>query len=443
MGISVPSPIGNAAFPCVETVRSRIHHKMRDYTAYRFTSPESRAINIFFDLAQEFNDLEQTYLLSVLILHTFFQYEAELYLKDAEGSLVMVTPPMSHPGTRREPEIPSETWSDDTHCYIPVYGKNAFALVRNEYFSINEDPLGMLVLYANRSLESHERLFLEKYANRVGFCLDNKILAMRNERHVVFLRKLAHDIGHNIITPNMRLKLMLNHLEGQISALGEAIQNTPGAIAHTDVCALYQKVEEQAKAIMDTFKNSALFLESLLRQSHFDLGHYVLRPIRIDIYKRVVQPQFERYRSFFDEKNLCVDKDQPFCSSEPCIVEADIGFISQVLANMLSNAGKYSVSVVPEQAGKIRCGAELVPGAFEDGSQGVKVSVFSSGPHISPDEAELLFTDNYRASNSTGQSGTGHGLFFVREIINEHKGVSGYAPADGGNIFFFILPSAS
>jgi signal transduction histidine kinase len=200
---------------------------------------------------------------------------------------------------------------------------------------------------------------------------------------------------------------------------------------------------EQAKAIMGTFKNSALFLESLLRQSHFDLGRYVLRPAKLDIHKLVVRPQFERYRSSFDEKHLHVDANQPCCLHEVCLVEADLGLISQVLANILSNAAKYSVPASPEQPGEIRCSTELVPGAFTDGGQGVKVSVFSSGPRIPPDEVEHLFDQNYRASNSSGQYGTGHGLFFVREIIKEHKGMSGYMPAEGGNIFFFILPSAS
>ena len=444
MNTAVLSPISHATSPCVEAVRSRIHHKMRDYATYSFTAPEACAINIFFDLAQEFPALEQTYLLSVLILRMFFQYEAELYLKDEAGGLVMVTPPMMiRPGTEHGQEIHSEIWCDGTHCYVPVYGKNAFAVIRSEHLSIDEAPMGMLALRVNRMLDSHELLFLEKYANRVGFCLDNKVLALRNERHVLFLRKLAHDIGHNIITPNLRLKLMLNQLEGQIATLGELLQSVPDTTVHSDINVLHQKMTEQAKAIMGTFKNSALFLESLLRQSHFDLGRYVLRLVKIDMSELVVRPQFERYRSFFDEKNLYMDENQPACPSEPCLVEADFGLISQVLANMLSNAAKYSVSTTPDRPGEIRCGVERVSGAFKDGRPGVKVSVFSSGPHIPPDETKHLFDDNYRASNSAGQYGTGHGLFFVREIINEHKGVSGYAPTEGGNIFFFILPSCA
>ena len=443
MNTAALTPPPHGTVPCVETVRSRIHYKMRDYATYRFTAQESCAINIFFDLAQEFEDAEQLHILAVLILRLFFQYDAELYLKDDSGRPVLVTPVLEHPGAEPLQEIRSEIWNDGRHCYVPVYGKNAFVVVSSEAFSTDEAPMGVLALHVSRILESHELLFLEKYANRVGFCLDNKMLALRNERHVLFLRKLAHDIGHNIITPNLRLKLMLGRLEGQIGTLSAALADgSHDPVLRENLSRHQQKMAEQARDIMGTFQNSALFMESLLRQSHFDLGHYVLRPARLDICKLVVLPQFERYRPLFEERDLPVAEQQPELPAFPCMVEADYGLVSQVLANLLSNAVKYST---PTGAGKqslVRCMVELLPDAFGRGFPGVKVSVFSSGAHISPDEAGRLFDDNFRASNAAGQYGTGHGLFFVREIIAEHKGRSGYEACEGGNCFYFILPMA-
>ena len=443
MGTSNLTPILHSTNHSIDLVRTRIHYKMRDYATYRFTAPQSCAINIFFDLAQEFDEPEQLHLLAVLIPRMFFQYDAELYLKNDSGIPVLVTPQVSPPGYAAVPEIRTQIWSDGSHCYVPVYGKNAFITSRSEAMLTDESPMGVLVLHVNHVLESHDLLFLEKFANRVGFCLDNKILALRNERHVLFLRKLAHDIGHNIITPNLRLKLMLNQLEGQIASLHDLTAQAPDQETLQEIRNLQQKMAEHTKTIMGTFKNSALFLESLLRQSHFDLGHYVLRRARLDICKLVVLPQFDRYRPLFEERNLHVDPRQPECPPSPCLVEADLGLISQVLANLLSNAVKYATPVAQERTGRVRCRAERLPNAFDDGVTGIKISVFSSGTHIPPTEAEHLFDDNYRASNSAGQYGTGHGLFFVREIIHEHKGKAGYEAAEGGNIFFFILPAAS
>ena len=431
-------PLFHPGDSVIDEVRSRIHYKMRDYASYRFSAPQSCAINIFFDLAQEFDDLEHVRLLSVLILRMFFRYDAELYLRGEDDRLDLVTPAL-HPEIVGVPDFRGEIWQDTARCYIPVRGKSAPVVTEDRRIIAGEDLMGVLVIYINRAFDEHDLLFLEKYANRVGFSLHNRILALRNERHVLFLRKLAHDIGHNIITPNMRLKLMFNQLASQIAALGELAGQKPDEALMHDLRVLHAKMEEHAKAITGNFTNSALFLESLLRQSHFDLGHYVLRLERLDLVGMVVVPQFERYRSHFEERELTVTG--PERPEGPCMVQADLGLLSQVLANYLSNAAKYT-RALPGGRAEIRCAITREADAFGPGKTGDRVSVFSTGPAIAEDERAHLFDDNFRASNALGQFGTGHGLFFVREIIAEHQGTVAYEPADGGNVFSFTLPAA-
>ena len=431
-------PLFHPGDSVIDEVRSRIHYKMRDYDSYRFSGPQSCAINIFFDLAQEFDDLEHIQLLCVFILRMFFGYDAELYLKGDDDELCLVTPAM-HPEIVGVPHFRGEIWQDSGRCYIPVRGKSAPVVTEDRRIIAGEDLMGVLVLYANRSFAGQDLLFLEKYANRVGFSLHNKILALRNERHVLFLRKLAHDIGHNIITPNMRLKLLLHQFSSQVGIL-KALAEGQFDEAHLhDLRVLQKKMEEHVKAINDNFTNSALFLESLLRQSHFDLGHYVLRLERLDLVKRVVAPQLERFCSHFEERELAVG--EPDFPAGPCMVQADLGLLSQVLANFLSNATKYT-RALPGGRAEVRCSVTRDEQAFGPGRPGYRVSVFSSGPAVAEEERDHLFNDNYRASNSSGQFGTGHGLFFVREIIAEHRGLAGYEPAPGGNVFYFTLPEA-
>ena len=436
-----PIPAGDNNDSLLAAVRSRIEYKMRDYATYNFTPQQSSAINIFFDLAQEFDNISQLHVLSVLILRMFFQYRAELYLKDEQTELVLVTPPVSDAGSE-PPQMRPGVWNDGKRYYFSVRGRNALVLTKAQRIVTDENVMGVLVLHMENTLSSHDLLFLKKFANRLGFCLHNKLLAERNSRHILFLRKLAHDIGHNIITPNMRLKFQLHQLEGQINSLKEVSEHPPDEATIQDVRILQRKMADQIKEITGNFQNSALFLESLLRQSHFDLGHYVLRRSRLDIVAMVVVPQFERYRPHFEERGLVTGSDQPSYPAKPCIVQADLGLISQVIANFMSNAAKYCTPVRENTPGEIRCTVEVEPDAFENGTAGVKVSVFSSGPNIPPHEAGLLFEDNYRASNSSGEYGTGHGLFFVREIIAEHAGKTGYEPLPDGNSFYFILPLA-
>lgn len=431
-------PLFHPGDSVIDEVRSRIHYKMRDYDSYRFSGPQSCAINIFFDLAQEFDDLEHIQLLCVFILHMFFGYDAELYLRREDDELGLVTPAISS-DSAGVPLFRGDIWQDSVRCYIPVRGKCAPVVTEDRRIIAGEDLMGVLVIYTARVFAEHDLLFLEKYANRVGFSLHNRILALRNERHVLFLRKIAHDIGHNIITPNMRLKLLLHQFSSQIATLGILTEQPPDEAHLHDLRVLQKKMEEHAKAITDNFTNSALFLESLLRQSHFDLGHYVLRLERLDLVNRVVTPQFERYRSHFDERELFAAA--PDFPEGPCMVQADLGLLSQVLANFLSNATKYT-RALPGGRAEVRCSVTRDENAFGRGGAGYRVSVFSSGPAVNKEEREHLFNDNYRASNSSGQFGTGHGLFFVREIIAEHRGIVGYETAPGGNVFYFTLPEA-
>lgn len=437
------TPFLHNARETLDVVCLRIHNKMRDYATYQFSGPQSCAINVFFDLVQEFDEAEKIHALTVLILRMFFRYDSELYIKDENDVLTLMTPAV-HPEIVGLPDIRSEVWRDSGRYFIPVRGRGSTVVTRGTRIVAGTDFMGVLVVHCQQELNAHDLLFLEKYANRVGFCLHNKTLAIRNARHILFVRKLTHDIGHNIVTPNMRLKLQLNHLEKYIEELGGLAEQCDDPVqGGVPIRMLQRQMNEQMKDILGTFKNSALFLESLLRQSHFDVGHYVLRLSKIDIGSQVILPQFERYRNAFKERGLFVADDQPAFGVTQCIVEADLGLISQVLANLLSNAVKYASVVHEGKHGEVRCGLDVVPEAFGGDKDGVKVWVFSSGPSLPSPEAGRLFEDNFRGSNAAGQSGSGHGLFFVSEITAEHGGIVGYEAANGGNVFYFMLPRVS
>jgi signal transduction histidine kinase len=418
-------------------VRARIREKIRSYGAYHFTNQQSRALNIFFDLAQEFDETDRLHLLSVLILHVFFHLEAELHCKNEEGALSLRTPriaalpaaspPLVH-ATRREGDV----------LYLPVRGKQSPNLSGGQA-APPDTLLGVLAVKLEPSA-ADATLFLEKFANRVGYCLHNRILAERNLRHVLFLRNLAQDIGHNVITPNMRIKLLLLRLEEQIGALGALSGNLPAAGAVEEIRSLQETLRGQVKTLTGHFQNGALFLESLLRQSHFDLGRYDLRCARLDIRSQVVLPQLERYRASLEERGVLIDPESFTFPDRPCLVLADLGLISQTLANLLGNAVKYAKPHGEDASPRMRCEVGIAPDAFPGRRAGVKVSVSSTGPPIAPEDESRLFLNSFRAANSTGEHGTGHGLFFVREIVAAHHGISGYERLPRGNSFYFLLP---
>lgn len=113
-------------------------------------------------------------------------------------------------------------------------------------------------------------------------------------------------------------------------------------------------------------------------------------------------------------------------------VFADKERISQVIANFLNNAIKYSP------------GADSVSISITPTGNQVKVSVKDKGIGIRPEDHQKIFERFYRAK-STGVpfSGFGIGLYISAEIIRLHKGDIGVESEFGkGSTFYFKLPVA-
>ncbi|MHB8836161.1 MAG: ATP-binding protein [Candidatus Methylomirabilia bacterium] len=124
-------------------------------------------------------------------------------------------------------------------------------------------------------------------------------------------------------------------------------------------------------------------------------------------------------------------------------VRADRRRLERVLANLVSNAIKYTPA-----GGRITLGAD-VRAAGQDAQGTTAMARFwvsDTGSGI-PEEDRLRVFEKFqrgREKHIEGIQGTGLGLAIAREIVEEHGGriwVEG-AP-DGGSIFYFTLPLAS
>lgn len=118
-------------------------------------------------------------------------------------------------------------------------------------------------------------------------------------------------------------------------------------------------------------------------------------------------------------------------SSGPAVpVLADETAVGQTLRNLLSNAAKYGPS-----GGRI----EVV---IEHGDDKVRVLVLDEGPGIRADEADRLFSIDYRSPlTSETTSGSGIGLFVSRWLITTMGGRIWAGPRPtGGAEFGFELP---
>ncbi len=222
-------------------LEERVREKISDYAYYRFTVRQTRALNIFFDLAQEYKDLLYLYHLPVQVLQFFFDLKAELYARDDSGTFVVQTPKVGPKVTLptlqelslgprpslspagEPPDAPKHRW------LFPVRGRPRASQAAEEREAMSpvsppsrrdeREILAILAIMPQAPLTGHEKLFYEKFANRLGFCLHNRILALKNLEHIEFVRTLVHDIGHNVIVPNLHFKLLMRQMADKIADL--------------------------------------------------------------------------------------------------------------------------------------------------------------------------------------------------------------------------------
>ncbi|MCK5232435.1 MAG: sensor histidine kinase, partial [Desulfobulbaceae bacterium] len=197
--------------------------------------------------------------------------------------------------------------------------------------------------------------------------------------------------------------------------------------------------------------NMSLFLESLFRRDHFEKGQLVLRTKKCMVEREIIVPQLEHYSKRLRSRGITVERPEDMLHEEIALT-VDVGLLTQVYANLFSNAVKYTKEVIGHQGlprKTMAYGREIIPGYFSPPStakgslkarDGIKFNVFTTGPHLVSKEEKVIFFDGYRGENSGNMPGSGHGLSFVRQVVEIHGGEVGYEAVFEGNNFFFILP---
>jgi signal transduction histidine kinase len=121
-------------------------------------------------------------------------------------------------------------------------------------------------------------------------------------------------------------------------------------------------------------------------------------------------------------------------------VLADPARVAQILANLLSNAHKYTPA-----GGAIFISAGAAAGAADAAAGFVRVEVTDSGIGLTADEQRQVFERFFRAKNRTVHetSGAGLGLAITRQLVLLHGGEIHVTSAPAhGSTFSFTLPVA-
>ncbi|HKB32756.1 MAG TPA: HAMP domain-containing sensor histidine kinase [Candidatus Dormibacteraeota bacterium] len=165
-------------------------------------------------------------------------------------------------------------------------------------------------------------------------------------------------------------------------------------------------------------------INDMLDLDRIEAGRLTLRLESVDI-NVVLQDAVERARASSERHTIEVKLDP----SQP-VTECDADRVAQIVANLLTNAVKYS----PD-------GGEILVSS-QAGEGFVEVSVRDHGVGIAPEFAKRLFSRYERYEKTSGKIiGTGLGLAIARQIVEMHGGRIWVDTTVGsGSDFRFALP---
>jgi signal transduction histidine kinase len=447
----------------MSNIRERVREKKENYRRYNFERLQEEAFATFFDLAQEHTTIDYLYQICVAVPKEFFGLESRLYVIDprtsrlervcsSEGGIIPaeersgVDLPLS--GTSYESE---DAW------ILPIRGNQA--LTKWIPYLDQSQILGLFEVYPKEKVDEKEHFFLEKFTNRIGYNLHQKLLIQHNINHLKFINQLVSDIEHNVISPNIYYKLFLlrlkkhiteyNRVQGQVREFLLFLQNG-NKILSKELSEIYhalsqnsEQLEEEARAFAKHYEHTSLFLETLLRREHFIKGTYVLRKQACNFRTEIIEPLLERYLPLFEKRGIVVENSLDEVPDEQITLYVDKGLISQVFDNLFSNALKYAQTVEDQLGNQIKLvsyNRQMLRDVFGKAIGGVRFNFFTTGKPLSENEAQRVFDEGYRTSGAESERGTGHGLNFVRNVVEIHGGTVGSEPQRYGNLFYFVLP---
>jgi signal transduction histidine kinase len=184
-------------------------------------------------------------------------------------------------------------------------------------------------------------------------------------------------------------------------------------------------VREIAAIIEEEADRLTELIDNLLDASRLQAGALELQFVEVAL-DELAERVADRFRPQTDRHFIVVDFPPDFP-----LVQGDPRRLEQVLANLASNAIKYS-----PQGGTIRISGRTTP-------REVIVTVTDEGVGIPLDEQERIFERFYRTSQAVARQtpGTGLGLYLARAIVEAHGGRIWVESIPGrGSSFSFSVP---
>jgi signal transduction histidine kinase/HAMP domain-containing protein len=242
-----------------------------------------------------------------------------------------------------------------------------------------------------------------------------RVTTIRDVTHEHALERLKGDfvssVSHELRTP-------LTSIKGAVDLLLEEQTGRLTAVQRRFLQAIRRNSERLIALVSD-----------LLDLSRIEAGRVELDLRALDTFA-LVRGAVLAHSDLFAARGQQVSLEVP---EDVAPIHGDRQRVEQILANLLSNAAKYT-----PRGGRICVSARACDGYVE-------IAVADSGPGVPPEERELVFEKFYRGGDALTrqEQGTGLGLTIVRSLVELQGGRVWVEDAPGGGArFVFTLPRA-
>ena len=229
-------------------------------------------------------------------------------------------------------------------------------------------------------------------------------MAASLEEQEAMRRDFIANAAHELRTP-------LTNLQGYLEALRDGVISADRAT--------YESLHEEADRLVRLSRSLDALAEG-------DAGVNPLEPIDLDL-SSAIRSAIDLAAPAVERAGLRLELDVP----SRLTARADPDRLAQVLANLLSNAVRYTPA-----GGSITVRAERHPAD-------VLVSILNTGEGIPAEDIDRVFERFYRVEKSRDRArgGAGIGLAIVKQLVEASGGRVGAESIGGVTRFWFSLPA--